>query len=291
MTNKGTILKTIGFIENNLKSDISVLDIASEGCYSLYHFIRLFQSITGLSPKKYLLQRRLTEALFQLKETNKKITDIAFDFQFGSHEAFTRIFSKHFGVTPSKVRNGYPVSSLPLVHPITEEYIYQSEKARNRPPEVVILDEKILAGISFFIRDDVKISSLAKEWGQFMSELHIIKENMIGERFFQVQFWSENQDLGGLYFFIGTQVKDVSLIGPQLVFKTIPKGKYLKFTHKGLANKVGYTYRYIYNDFLPDTEYRLTQPFNFEYYGEKCLGPDNEQSESEIYIPIDNQDL
>lgn len=291
MTNKETILKTVKFIEDNLKSDISVLDIASEGCYSLYHFIRLFQSITGLSPKKYLLQRRLTEALFQLRDSDKKVTEIAFDFQFGSHEAFTRIFSKHFGVTPVKIRNGYSLSSLPLVHPITEEYIYQSEKARSQPPDIVDLDEKILTGISFFIRDNVKISSLAKEWGQFMNELHTIKDYMIEERFYQVQFWSENQDLGGLYFFIGAQVKDVAYISPPFVIKTIPKGKYLKFIHKGLANKVGYTYRYIYNEFLPETEYRLSQPFNFEYYGEKCLGPDNEQSESEIYIPIDNQDL
>ena len=38
MTNRESILKTIRFIEENLKSDISIMDIAAHGCYSLYHF-------------------------------------------------------------------------------------------------------------------------------------------------------------------------------------------------------------------------------------------------------------
>ena len=105
--------------------------------------------------------------------------------------------------------------------------------------------------------------------------------------FFQVQYWSDQQEIGGIYFFVGTEVTYVEDLNPLFVIKTIPKGRYLRFIHKGLANKVGYTYKYIYNQFLPDTHYRLTKPFNYEYYGEKCLGPFNENSESEIYIPVE----
>lgn len=287
MTNKEIILKTIRFIEENLSSEISVLDIASEGCYSLYHFIRLFQSITGISPNKYLMQRRLTEAAYQLRDTDKKVIEIAFEYQFGSHESFTRQFSKYFGISPIKIRNGHPLTNLPLYYPVSEEYIYQSGKIKDQLPELVKLDETMLAGFSFFYGNVSKISSLAKEWSQLGGEVHTIKNRIIPERYYQVQFWSENQDLGGLYFFIGVEVTATENISPQFVLKTIPKGKYLKFIHKGLVSKVGYTYKYIYNQFLPETDYKLTQPFNFEFYGKKCLGPNNEKSESEIYIPID----
>lgn len=287
MTNKETILKTIQFIEKNLKSNISVLDIANEGFYSLYHFIRLFQSITGLSPNKYLLQRRLSEAASELRNTENKIADIAYDFQFGSHESFTRAFSKHFGINPSKIRSGgHPISSLSLTHPITSEYIFQSDKARNEPPELIKLNKRFLAGISFFISDNAKINDLSKQWGEFMSEVNTIKNAIKPDRFYQVQFWSENNDIGGMYFYIGIEVENLDNIPPQFVIKIIPNGNYLKFIHKGLANKVGYTYQYIYNQFLPNTNYKLNKPFNFEFYGKKCLGPYNEKSESEIYIPI-----
>jgi len=266
---------------------MDVFKVSREVCYSLYHFIRLFQSITGFSPKNYIQQRRLTEAVHELRNTDKKIVDIAYDFQFGSPEAFSRAFRKQFNVNPTDIRNGHALTSLPLVSPITPEYIYQSDKVRNVLPEMVELSEKILVGISFFISDDTEITDLSKEWGRFINEVPTIKNKIVPERFFQVQYWSENQELGGLFFFTGIEVTQINDVNPLFVIKTIPKGKYLRFIHKGLANKVGYTYKYIYNQFLPDTDYKLTKPFNFEYYGEKCLGPYNEQSESEIYIPVE----
>ncbi len=287
MTNKDIILKAVTYIENNLMKEIAVFDISQEVCYSLYHFIRLFQSITGFSPKNYLQQRRLTEAVYELKNTNKKIANIAYDLQFGSPETFSRAFRNHFNINPSDVRKGYLLSTLPLLNPITPEYIYQSDKVRCIPPELVDLSERILIGTSFFVNDNSEINDLSKEWGRFMNEVQSIKNIIIPERYYQVQYWSEKQDIGGMFFFTGIEVIKAENINPLFVIKTIPSGRYLKFIHKGLANKVGYTYKYIYNQFLPDTQYKLTKPFNFEYYGEKCLGPYDEQSESEIYIPVE----
>lgn len=287
MTNKEVILKSVQYIESNLKTEIDVFKVSQEACYSLYHFIRLFQSITGFSPKNYIQQRRLTEAVHELHNTDKKIADIACEFQFGSPETFTRAFKKQFHVNPSEIRNGHSLSSLPLVNPITPEYIYQSDKIRHVPPELVELPEKTLVGISFFVSDDLEITDLLKEWNRLINEVHTIKNKTVPERYYQFQFWSENQELGGLFFFTGTEVTEAIDINPLFVVKTIPRGRYLRFIHKGFSNKVGYTYKYIYTQFLPDTDFKLTKPFNFEYYGVKYKGAYNEQSESEIYIPVE----
>ncbi len=90
MSNKDIILRAIEFIEINLKSDLRVIDCSNQVNYSLYHFIRLFQNITGFSPKSYIQQRRLSESLKELIEGQKKVIEIAFDYQFGSHEAYSR---------------------------------------------------------------------------------------------------------------------------------------------------------------------------------------------------------
>jgi AraC family transcriptional regulator len=286
MTNKDVILKSVQFIESNLKTEIDVFKVSREVCYSLYHFIRLFQSVTGYSPKNYIQQRRLAEAVYELRNTDKKIADIAYDFQFGSHESFSRAFRKQFNVNPSEIRNGYSLSVLPLVAPITADYIYQSDKVRCIPPELVELSETTLVGISFFISDDTEITDLSKEWARFTNEIQTVKNRTTPERYYQVQYWSENQEIGGMFFFTGVEVTEVTDLNQLFVVKTIPKGKYLRFIHKGLSNKVGYTYKYIYTQFLPDTEYKLTKPFNFEYYGERYKGACNEQSESDIFIPV-----
>jgi len=286
MNNKERILGSIRYIESNLKNDISVPDVAKEACCSLYHFIRLFQNIAGISPKKYLLHRRLTDSISSLQSTDQKIIDVAFDYQFGSHEVYTRSFQKKFTTTPSKVRKGEIIPVQLLTPPITKDYIYQSKKARNQAPKLIELTEKIIVGVSYFIKGDLKDLDLTAQWSTFMKAVPLIKNQADPGHCYQIQYWSDDQLEEGMNFFIGTEVKELKEIDPQFVVKIIPQGSYLKFIHKGLSRNVGFTYRYIYNEYLPETDHKLTLPFNFEYYGEDYLSPEKEESESLLFIPV-----
>ncbi|TDO60582.1 AraC family transcriptional regulator [Sunxiuqinia elliptica] len=287
MTNKDLVYKAVCFMEDHLQAELDVMTVANEVCYSLYHFIRLFQHTTGFSPKSYLQKRRLTEALHELQTTDKKIADIAYDFQFGSPESFTRAFRKQFNLSPSKVRNGASVFTLPLLQPLSADQIFGTAHSNASPPLEIELPELLLAGTSFFAAEDAYPNDLSNQWNQFMAEHHQLKTAGNEQHFIQLQYWSDIQDLGGMYFFIGAEIAQLAGLPPYFVVKQIPAGKYLRFTHRGLSNAVGYTYRYIYHQYLPDTDYRLNKPFNFERYGDQYLGPYNEQSESEIYIPVD----
>ncbi len=87
-----SIFKSISYIEKNIYEPITIHDIAREAQYSTYHFCRIFRSLVGDSPKEYLRKRRLTIAAERLVKEETSILDIALDFQFGSHAAFTRSF-------------------------------------------------------------------------------------------------------------------------------------------------------------------------------------------------------
>lgn len=286
MSNVKIVKKAIEYIEVNLKSDIDVPTIAQEVGCSLYHFIRLFHSHIGLSPKSYLQQRRLTEAMHQLNESTIKIADIAYDYQFGSPETFSRAFRKQFNLSPKDARKGVSTALLPLLGKIDFESASYTT-LMSQSPEIVELNEMQLIGISFFASDEDCPTDLSKEWGQFMKEQHLIRNMSTPSRFLQVQFWSETQDLNGLNFFIGAEVDSLVQVNPYFVIKIIPSGRYLRFIHRGFSNKVGDTYQKIYNQYLSNSDYLLKKPFNFELYGDKYLGPFNEFSETEIYIPIE----
>lgn len=286
MTNRENILRSIQHIEASLKTDISVSDMAQEACCSLYHFLRLFKSITDSSPKKYLLKRRLTESISELRNSKKKISTIAYEFQFSSNEVFTRAFKKQFDVSPSEVRRGKIIPGHLVIRQISEEYIFQSKKARNHSPEVVKLPEKVIVGSSYFISGDLRKLDLTKHWKAFLKMIDSIDNKVTPLHSYQIQFWSENQILEGMHFFLGVEVASMKGISPEFVVKVIPKGKYLKFIHSGLSRNVGFTYRYIYDEFLPDTDFQLSQPFNFEYYGDDYESAENDSSESYIFIPV-----
>lgn len=72
--------------------------------YSAYYTTRKFKEITGMPLRDYLRNRKLAFALKEVRDSDKKFLDIAFDYGFSSHEAFTRAFKKTYGVTPSAYR-------------------------------------------------------------------------------------------------------------------------------------------------------------------------------------------
>ena len=78
--------------------------------YSEFYTTRKFKEITGMQFREYLRSRRLAFALKEVRDGEKGFLDIAFDYGFSSHEAFTRAFKSAYGVTPGEYRkNPVPV--------------------------------------------------------------------------------------------------------------------------------------------------------------------------------------
>lgn len=72
--------------------------------YSELYTTRKFKEISGIQFRDYLRLRKLAFALKEVRDSEKSILDIAFDYGFSSHEAFTRAFKGTYGVTPSEYR-------------------------------------------------------------------------------------------------------------------------------------------------------------------------------------------
>jgi len=72
--------------------------------YSEFHTTRKFKEISGLQFKDYLRLRKLAFALIEVRDSERNILDIAFDYGFSSHEAFSRAFKATYGIPPSKYR-------------------------------------------------------------------------------------------------------------------------------------------------------------------------------------------
>jgi AraC-like DNA-binding protein len=90
-------------IESSLFKNISIDEIAKESTLSKYHFIRSFSEINGVSPYKYLLQRRVEEAKKMIEKGDQSISDIALEVGFSDVSAFSKRFKAEVGVSPSKI--------------------------------------------------------------------------------------------------------------------------------------------------------------------------------------------
>src|ERR1700716_4014534 len=110
--------KALWFIESHLGRELTLDGISAIGGISRFHMVRAFAAATGLSVMRYVRVRRLSEAARALANGAPDILTLALDADYGSHEAFTRAFRDHFGVTPEAVRAATRLDPLKLQEPI-----------------------------------------------------------------------------------------------------------------------------------------------------------------------------
>ncbi len=96
--------KTSKYIEKHLQEEIVLEDLAKHVAVSYSYFQKIFLMITNYSLNEYIRNRRLTVASYDVLHSNKKIIDIALEYQYGSNEAFSRAFKKVHGMSPNEAR-------------------------------------------------------------------------------------------------------------------------------------------------------------------------------------------
>ncbi|RCX06857.1 AraC family transcriptional regulator [Anaerobacterium chartisolvens] len=105
-------------IKNRNGEAITLRFLSRKLGYSEFHTTRKFKEISGMQFRNYLRHRKLAFALKEVRDSEKSILDIAFDYGFSSHEAFTRAFKGTYGVTPSEYRKKpMPVALRTKINP------------------------------------------------------------------------------------------------------------------------------------------------------------------------------
>lgn len=279
-----SIVQAIQFIEANLKNDINVQDVANRACYSVYHFIRLFEGVTGHTPKDYILRRRVAEAFSLITQSNQKIIDVCLDYQFKSPEVFSRAFKRIVGMAPRDLRKRGHIPNLSLLMPIDASSIQHGESLLETPVEEVALPDLNLVGLVTLIQEEKQI--ISQLWRWVWSEMQRLNQTD-HEIVYGHSFWSNHYDVEGFFLLCGFEMDALPRLDIPFCIRQIPKGRYLKFIHKGNIETIGLTYKYIFQTFLPKAEYTLSRPFDFEVYHLGEGSPQRDDATTEILIPID----
>lgn len=100
-------------MDRNYAEPLSVPAIAGIAHLSASQFGRVFKSVYGETPHRYLQRRRVERAMTLLRQTDRRITDVACDVGFASLGTFSRTFTSVVGCSPSEFRAQHAPVAVP----------------------------------------------------------------------------------------------------------------------------------------------------------------------------------
>ena len=99
-----SIHTAIRYMEDHLREELTIRDIAQQAALSPFYFQKGFAMLCGMTVGDYIRQRRLSVAGLEILTTDRKIIDIALEAGYDSPDSFTRAFTRFHGVTPTALR-------------------------------------------------------------------------------------------------------------------------------------------------------------------------------------------
>jgi AraC family transcriptional regulator len=99
-----TLSKVREYVLAHLSEGIHVSDLAALAGMSIGRFSLSFRASTGLTPHRYILQKRVEAVGRLLSEQRYSLSEVALLCGFSSHQHMATVMRKHAGVTPSNVR-------------------------------------------------------------------------------------------------------------------------------------------------------------------------------------------
>lgn len=92
-------------VNSDLAKATSVKVIADRVYLHPVYLSKIYKAETGESLGDYIIRMRLERASYMLKHTNKKIYEITSELGYQNPQYFSKVFRKHFGLTPNEYRN------------------------------------------------------------------------------------------------------------------------------------------------------------------------------------------
>lgn len=110
------VTRVIESMHENHGEQLTIDDMARTAMFSKFHFSRVFQRVTGLSPGRFLSAVRVREAKRLLASTSLSITHISHQVGYSSVGTFSSRFTQSVGLSPSRYRQVMSITAQDLTN-------------------------------------------------------------------------------------------------------------------------------------------------------------------------------
>lgn len=267
----------IDYVEDHLCDKISPNEISRIIASPYSVFQRSFAQITGVSLSEYIRRRKLTCAAYEIQNTDKHIIDISIEYGYESADAFSVAFKRMHGVAPNMIRK----TNIKL-------------KFYSRLHFNLIIKGADEMNYKMIEKDSFNVFGIRRTtpygggtWGIVKTDGSIEKmQEIAGKDYISLGLCFGFDNEGNNDYMCGFEYNADDIPGFEKY--KCPKSSWLVFEVKGAIseNVLSTTWKRIYGEFLPQSEYHQRDLPTIERYIEW-----NENSDTctvEILIPIES---
>ena len=106
-----TVIGVRSYIDNNYDNELNLDYLSRIRFVSKYHMLRLFKRHYGLTPRQYLIDKRIAKSKEQLKN-GMSVTEACFAVGFESLGSFSTLFKAKTGKSPSEYQKEQLLRSI-----------------------------------------------------------------------------------------------------------------------------------------------------------------------------------
>ena len=96
--------RAIGYMKEHLREPLDLDQLAHVAAVSKFHLVRVFDEMTGISPRYFLACLRIQRAKELLLEPRASVTDVCIEVGYTSLGSFSNSFRELVGLTPETFR-------------------------------------------------------------------------------------------------------------------------------------------------------------------------------------------
>lgn len=227
------IQQSVDYIEENIKEELSIEELANVSYLSMYYFQKLFSRLVGKTVKEYIKARRVANAKPLLKATNLRIADIALEYGFNSHESFTKAFKEIYCITPEAYRRNNLLLTDFLKPDLSIYYTMVDEDVPLMVDDMVLeINQRVLKETEYYRGVSKKIDSkemntvgvntLIELWDAFLEKKKGIP-NLLAEGL-SIDYFSTDAIPGKVQYFVGASSDNSPINGFNQL--SVEPGKY-----------------------------------------------------------------
>ena len=275
--------RVLNHIRDNISRPMTLEELAGIACFSPFHFHRIFAAYTSETVGGYIRRIRLDNAVYELYNSDKSITDIALDAGYDTPAAFSRAFREQYGKTPSDFKRAGE-----KIYP--KQKVINFDRIERKGKEMDVRIVEVAEQRVLFVRKTGRYDQAAQAaWPVLMSFAYprkLMKKDtrMIGIGHDNPQITVEDKIRYDACITIDGEVTPDGEVGIQ----TIQGGLYAVYLHKGSYSGLSASYSAIISEWLPASGKSLRNAPCWEMYlnrDPRRTKPENLRTE--IYIPIE----